>query len=89
MVDRTDDGDEDETFQEWNRRRLRGALTTLASLVILLGIFAIVAPWLPARSPEQADDDPWLSTLVGLVMVVVGSIWLYKRVKRDGFHPIS
>ncbi|RYU12734.1 hypothetical protein [Nocardioides iriomotensis] len=89
MVDRTDDGDDDETFREWNQRRLRGFLTSAAAFLILFGIFALVAPWLPARSPEQEDANPWLWTGVGLVLVAVGSFWLYKRVKRDGFHPIS
>jgi hypothetical protein len=37
---------------------------------------------------EGAEDaNPWLWTGIGLVLVAVGSVWLYKRVQRDGFHP--
>ena len=89
MVDHTDHDEDDETFQEWKRRRLRGIATAMASFVILFGIFALVAPWLPTYSQEQEDANPWLWTGIGLVLVAVGSFWLYKRVKRDGFHPIS
>ena len=87
MVDHTDEDEDEETFQQWRRRYNGGLLTMLASMLILLGIFAIVAPWLPANSPEQAAADPVVYGLVGLVMVVAGSVWLYQRVKRDGFHP--
>lgn len=90
MVDHTDDdSDDDETFHEWRGRYNRGILTGVATFVILFGIFALVAPWLPAYSKEQEDTDPVLWTVVGLVLVAVGSFWLYKRVKKDGFHPIS
>lgn len=95
MTDISDDADEhdrdddDETFQEWRRRYNRGILTSVASMVILLGIFAIVAPWLPANSPEQAAADPVVYGLVGLAMVVAGSVWLARIVRRHGFHPRS
>ena len=90
MVDHTDDdtGD-DETFQEWRARYNRGILTAVATFVILFGILALVAPWLPTYSKEQEDTNPVLWTVIGLVLVAVGSLWLYQRVKRDGFHPNS
>ena len=91
MVDhaRDDTGADDETFQEWRSRYIRGHLTFLASMLILLGILALVAPWLPTYSTEQEGADPVLWTIVGVVLVAVGSIWLRQRVKRDGFHPHS
>jgi O-antigen/teichoic acid export membrane protein len=73
------------------RRAARPYLTTFAVMLVVFGIGAIVLPLLPANSPEQADDrdDLWWSIPLGALLIVVGSVWTVRRVRRHGSSQVG
>jgi hypothetical protein len=64
-------------------------LTTAATLLVVFGIAMIVLPLLPASSPEQRGENLWIWIPSGLALIVVGTLWTIRRVRRHGFkgHP--
>lgn len=84
----TDSRDQDdESVYEFLAKKRRGYLTAAATMIILFGIACIVLPLLPAQSEEQQESDPTVLFVVGPLLIIVGTVWLVKRIKRDGFHP--
>jgi hypothetical protein len=64
-------------------------LTTAAMMLVVFGIAMIALPLLPARSPEQRGENLWIWIPLGLGLIVIGTLWSMRRVRRHGFkgHP--
>lgn len=64
-------------------KRVAGSLFA-ALMIIVFGVFMVIAPWLPTYSPEQEDESPWFWVPLGLLFIAVGGWWLRRRVTRCG-----
>lgn len=70
----------------WLRKRERGYLTTLATLLVLVGFYAVVSQFLPPPPGQERDPSAGL-LLAGVVAGLLGSATLVAR-HRGGKVPI-